>query len=388
MMAKHLGRLLARRLTTIAVCFWSIPLHGQIIEPILSQPNDQTRFEVCALASKLAFPKGLHTRPGRSVLDASNGRGGSTRRKNSNIAVEHNPPAHLSFSFAFSFEPTAEGFASRPAQSRGVEVFLLSLAGSIFAYRRRRRQPLFANVRGHHFLSQPINRESVVLDLGANRGEFSRGMVSRYGCQPRMVEANPALYEDLRVNGAPVIHCAAAGASGEIAFNISDNDEGSSLLALPESSELGCTHARTVTVEALPLAAIMARHGISRIDLLKIDIEGAEVALLETCPDEILQHIDQITVEFHCAPVFGFGQRDRVEAIMRRLARLGFSQYTFINDYTDVLFVSHSRLGTGFLDRVMLAVRKRRPAWLNGIWQLLPADLRTRIKRSLRPTSE
>lgn len=57
-----------------------------------------------------------------------------------------------------------------------------------------RHPPLFANVRGHHFLAKPINRDSVVLDLGANHGEFSKSIESRFGCRPRMVEANPDLF--------------------------------------------------------------------------------------------------------------------------------------------------------------------------------------------------
>jgi hypothetical protein len=160
------------------------------------------------------------------------------------------------------------------------------------------------------------------------------------------------------------------------------------VLPLPTSSNLGCTHDRAVTVDALPLSAIMARHGLSHVDLLKMDIEGAEVAVLETCPADVLQRINQITVEFHCAPVFGFGQRDRVEAIMRRLKSLGFSQYTFIGDYTDVLFVSHARLGTSLLERLMLGVRKQRPRIISAIWRLVPSAWRSSIKRSFRPTSE
>lgn len=251
-----------------------------------------------------------------------------------------------------------------------------------------RREPLFANVRGHHFLARPITRDSVVLDLGANRGEFSKSMEERFGCRPRMVEANPDLFANLKSSGAPVLHCAASHAEGTLSFNISKNDEGSSVLPLPASSDLGCIHDRAVTVEALPLSSIMARHGLTHIDLLKMDIEGAEVAVLETCPADVLQRINQLTVEFHCAPVFGFGQRDRVEAIMRCLESLGFSQYTFIGDYTDVLFVSHARLGTSLVERLMLSMRKRRPRIVAAIWQIVPSAWRTSIKRSFHPTSE
>jgi FkbM family methyltransferase len=254
---------------------------------------------------------------------------------------------------------------------------------------RPRREPIYATVRGHTFIAKPIHSDSVVLDFGANRGEFSKIMKARYGCTPKMVEANPDLFADLKSSGEPVLHCAVAQCEGTLSFNISNNDEASSMLNLPASSELGATHDRSVTVDALSVSAIIARLGLSHVDLLKMDIEGAEVAVLETCPADVLKKIDQITIEFHCDPVFGFGQRDRVEAIMRRLQALGFSKYTFLENYTDVLFVSHARLGTGLLERAILSIRwPRRPLLIRGIWQLVPETLRHGIKQSFRPTGE
>ncbi len=41
------------------------------------------------------------------------------------------------------------------------------------------------------------------------------------------------------------------------------------------------------------------RAGVDRIDLLKIDIEGAEIGMFDDCTDEELSSIGQITVEFH-----------------------------------------------------------------------------------------
>jgi hypothetical protein len=38
---------------------------------------------------------------------------------------------------------------------------------------------------------------------------------------------------------------------------------------------------------------------LPRIDLLKADIEGAEISMLTACPDEVLGRIAQIGIEFH-----------------------------------------------------------------------------------------
>ena len=249
--------------------------------------------------------------------------------------------------------------------------------------------PPFAKVRGHHFLAGAIGRDSVILDLGANRGDFARGMQARFGCQARLVEANPDLFARLRSAAEfPVLHAAAAARQGTINFNIAHNDEGSSMHPLPGHSQFGCTHQRSVAVEAKTLAEIMAHFGLGRLNLLKLDIEGAEVEILENCPPEVLRRIDQITVEFHCAPVFGFGGRDQVEAVMRRLSKLGFSRYVFEEDYTDVAFIAHRNLGTSLTRRMLLAIGPGRPRWLDALWHNLPAWLRGAIRRLLGPRRE
>jgi FkbM family methyltransferase len=229
----------------------------------------------------------------------------------------------------------------------------------------------------------------VILDLGANRGDFARGLQARFGCQVRLVEANPDLFAKLKFTAEfPVLHAAAAAQSGKITFNIAHNDEGSSMHPLPGYSQFGCTHSRSVEVEALTLVDIMAQFGLGHLHLLKLDVEGAEVGILESCPPEVLQRIDQITVEFHCAPVFGFGGRDRVESVMRRLSKLGFSRYIFEDDYTDVAFIAHRNLGTSLTRRMLLAIGPGRPRWLDALWHNLPAWLRGAIRRLLGPRRE
>src|SRR5262249_4200675 len=87
-----------------------------------------------------------------------------------------------------------------------------------------------------------------------------------------------------------------------------------------------------------------------RIDLIKMDIEGAEVEILETLPREILRRIGQITAEFHSAPIFGFDLQLRVERIIRRLRRERFMALDFSRgSRTDVLFVNRRMYGISWL---------------------------------------
>ena len=57
--------------------------------------------------------------------------------------------------------------------------------------------------------------------------------------------------------------------------------------------------ARSVTVPAFTLAGIMQRDGLDRVDLLKLDIEGAEYDVLYSTPPDCLARISEIRMEAH-----------------------------------------------------------------------------------------
>ena len=89
-------------------------------------------------------------------------------------------------------------------------------------------------IRGHTFYAAPLAADSVIIDLGAYRGEFSQHMHARYGGTYHLVEANSALASKLpNTESFRVWNCAVGNTNGPIRFNIAHNDEGSSILNLP-----------------------------------------------------------------------------------------------------------------------------------------------------------
>jgi hypothetical protein len=84
--------------------------------------------------------------------------------------------------------------------------------------------------------------------------------------------------------------------------------------------------------------------GIKQTDLLKVDIEGSEVALFETTSDETLRNISQITIEFHDFVPGSIIQAHTVRRIRTRLKSLGFLCLPFSYVYpgmlnADLLFI-------------------------------------------------
>ena len=68
---------------------------------------------------------------------------------------------------------------------------------------------------------------------------------------------------------------------------------------------------------AITLAALLDKHGLDRATLVKVDIEGAELPMLESTSLQTLQRVDQFTLEFHdfVAP----SQADDVHRAKQRL---------------------------------------------------------------------
>jgi FkbM family methyltransferase len=120
-----------------------------------------------------------------------------------------------------------------------------------------------------------LSRESVVLDIGANAGEFAH-VCARYGARVHCFEPDPAVLACLRKNIAPLDNAEAYDAviwkaDGEIDFALAPERADSSVFAEGPS-----VRKKTVTVESFAAAA-----ALSRIDLIKCDAEGAEPEVLE-----------------------------------------------------------------------------------------------------------
>lgn len=120
-----------------------------------------------------------------------------------------------------------------------------------------------------------LSRESVVLDIGANAGEFAH-VCARYGARVHCFEPDPAVLACLRRNIATLANAEAHDAviwntDGEVDFALAPERADSSVFA-----DGPRVRKRAATVESFARAA-----ALSRIDLIKCDAEGAEPEVLE-----------------------------------------------------------------------------------------------------------
>ncbi|MES2597870.1 MAG: FkbM family methyltransferase [Verrucomicrobiota bacterium] len=139
-------------------------------------------------------------------------------------------------------------------------------------------------------------KPQVVVDLGANIGLATLSIVSRFpGARAVCVEPHPENAQLLRHNlqclgdRAMVIEAAVSDHSGYMDLAMAAEHYNASLVR--GGSEI-------VRVKALTMEEVMSEAGITTIDVLKMDIEGAELALLENRP-QWLEKVRLILAELH-----------------------------------------------------------------------------------------
>jgi FkbM family methyltransferase len=208
------------------------------------------------------------------------------------------------------------------------------------------------------------------MDLGANSGQFASTIGERYGWHCFAVEPNPEMFR--LIPAGPCVtkyNLAVSHDEGPLEFYLSDNPENSSLM--PIAAE---PNARRILVEALSLPALFQRLDITSVDLLKMDIEGAEISLLMQAPDQLLRGVRQITVEFHESS--GRSTIDEVLSVIARLERLDFVPLKMsLRHYGDVLFVNRDLCNVHSWEIASLRYVVRNAVWAGRAVRRLPGSL-------------
>lgn len=243
--------------------------------------------------------------------------------------------------------------AVRPGRLRGAPVRALDAL-----LRWQIRACGLVDLRGHHILIATLDADSLVVDAGANRGEFSRAILDRLGCTVVALEPVPDLFDAIPERAGLVKRQRAlAGASGRRVLHLSRNPEAHSLETRRAELEGG---AGALEVEACTLQELWADLG-RPADLVKLDIEGAEIEVLDAAPDDLLRSINQLSVEFHDFQP-GAPRGTGIERIKRRLESLGFEILALsrpFGHHADTLFLNRRASHQPLAARVQrLALRR------------------------------
>jgi FkbM family methyltransferase len=150
----------------------------------------------------------------------------------------------------------------------------------------------------------PITKDSIVVDVGAHIGSFSIS-VARSAHKVLAFEPEPTNYQMLKKNmeinhldNMSTFEMAVSGMSGY--QDIYTYPGGSSAdYSLYES---GIMNVKMGRISTISVDDIIEREGLPRIDILKLDCEGAEHDILKNISFEAASKITGIAMEMHSAP--------------------------------------------------------------------------------------
>jgi FkbM family methyltransferase len=199
--------------------------------------------------------------------------------------------------------------------------------------RRKSHGVKVIKIEGHSVFSSDLHAGSILVDLGVNRGEFSSSLISKFELKSYGVEAEEELHSKYltSIENLNVLNVAISDFNGRAQINRNDNFC-STILQADSHQESGSF------VEAITYDKFIQHFGLHNVDLIKFDIEGSEIAVIDNCSDEQILLWKQMTIEFHD---FVFPDlADDVIRVRKRLRDLGFRELHFSLDNTDVVYLN------------------------------------------------
>jgi FkbM family methyltransferase len=173
-----------------------------------------------------------------------------------------------------------------------------------------------------HGLKLPAN--PTVIDIGGFIGDFSLYAVKRLNARKVIVcEPSPRnwalLLRNIASNGyedriAPVNKAVTDGT--DVMMNIDAPDGRQCMVSAYYASGQPLS-----SVPGVSLGNLLREHGMESVDLVKIDCEGGEYAILESTPSDVFSRIKNIVFEYHQIE----GAWAKLESVKQRLCREGYA---------------------------------------------------------------
>jgi FkbM family methyltransferase len=174
--------------------------------------------------------------------------------------------------------------------------------------------------------------KSTIVDVGCGfDADFSVYLIRKYGLKSLGVDPTLKHRESLLILekkwGGRFVHVpvAVSASDGKITFHESVENVSGSIIS--EHKNVKNDHVRTYEVDSVSLKNLPGRLGLTRIEYIKLDLEGAEYDLLQNIKAGDVGAYDQIFIEFHhhCIPTFS--REDTMDRV-KKVAACGFVTYT------------------------------------------------------------
>lgn len=165
----------------------------------------------------------------------------------------------------------------------------------------------------------------VIIDIGGFIGDFSLYAVKRLNAR-RVVVCEPSprnwalLLKNIANNGyqdrIEPVNKAVTADGGNAMMNIDAPDEYQCMVSAYSPSEQPLS-----AVSGISLGQLLRDHAVESVDLLKIDVEGGEYAILASTPAEVFSRIRNLVFEYHDIG----GSWAKLESVKQRLHHEGYA---------------------------------------------------------------
>ena len=196
------------------------------------------------------------------------------------------------------------------------------------------------------FVKERLHPGAVFVDIGAHSGYFSllaanlvgpAGIVLAVEPSPKAILELKRNIEVSKLNNVIVEGVACGDASGPTFLYLHD-DSNSSMSSLSSKNVAG----EKVSVQCLGLDTLVEKHALPKVDLIKIDVEGAELGVLRSGKRTIQQQLPTIVMELD--PVLLQGFDSKLEDVLSLLSEMNY-EVTALGGHNN--FVCQPKTGQG-----------------------------------------
>lgn len=176
------------------------------------------------------------------------------------------------------------------------------------------------------------NEKPVILDCGSNVGlsilylkkRFPNAQITAFEADPQIAQYLHKNLKNNGITGVEVIEKAVWIHNQGVSFASEGADGGSVAVG-----------GKTQEIPSIRLAEVLPTY--PKIDFLKMDIEGAETAVIPDCR-EVISHIQHLFVEYHSY----LGERQHLGELLTILTDKGFRYYVDTNQHRMAPFVNRT----------------------------------------------
>lgn len=173
-----------------------------------------------------------------------------------------------------------------------------------------------------------IQKDSVTLDIGAYIGQYGLLAVTKTKAGHVIAfEPHPQSFDRLKRNVARngldnvlAIHTAVGERRVKLPFAINTQPSNSGLAINQNQS------AQSISVDVYSIDEIMAEHKLPKVDVMKIDVEGAEGLVLRGAQNTLRRFAPKMLIEVDRNLESGFG--DTPQDVLAPLLHLGYKLFT------------------------------------------------------------